>query len=186
MRTFIALNLPRDERERLHASLEPLRARGLPVRWVEADSLHITLKFLGEIEGVEVEPLNAALATVAARHGPLELQLGGFGAFPSLRRANVFWLGVSDDGPLDRLQRELELTMSRMGYAREYKPFRAHLTVGRTRGEARAPDVERLAAGIDYKGTVRIETLDLMRSHTGGTGSRYEALARWTLGEKHE
>jgi 2'-5' RNA ligase len=185
MRTFVALNLPQDERERLYAALEPLRARNLPVRWVEPDSLHLTLKFLGDIEGVEVEPLNAALATVSARHGPLDLRLGGFGAFPSLRRANVLWLGVTDDGALERLQRELELTMSRMGYAREQKPYRAHVTVGRTRGEARAPDVERLAAGIDYKGSARIETLDLMRSHTGGTASRYEALSRWTLGEKH-
>lgn len=186
MRTFVALNLPPDERTRIHAALEPLRSRGLPVRWVDADALHITIKFLGEIEGQEVTPLNTALAAVAALHPPQELRIGGFGAFPSLRRANVLWIGVSGDALLERLQRDAELALSRLGYVRELKPFRAHITVGRTKSGARAPDMERFAGAVDYNSTVRIETLDLMRSHLGSDGAHYEALARWPLGEKQE
>jgi len=186
MRAFVALSLPPQEREGIHAALEPLRERGLPVRWVEPDALHLTIKFLGEIEGAELEQINGVLAAVAAKHVPLELRVGGFGAFPSLRRANVLWLGVQGDGVLERLQRDAELAFSKLGYAREQKPFRAHITVGRVKGEARAPDVERIAPGIDYRGSVRVETIDLMRSHLGGAGARYELLTRWTLGEKPE
>ncbi|HUF49420.1 MAG TPA: RNA 2',3'-cyclic phosphodiesterase [Longimicrobiales bacterium] len=186
MRTFVALNLPAEERARLHAALEPLRARALPIRWTAADALHLTLKFLGEIEGAAVNRIDTALRAVAAQHAPLTLRPGGVGAFPAIRRASIVWVGIEPDSALLALQRDLELALSRLGYAREQKPFRPHITVGRTRGSARAPDIERHASELRYESQVRVATLDLMRSHVGANGSRYEALLRRTLGETPE
>jgi RNA 2',3'-cyclic 3'-phosphodiesterase len=181
MRTFIALNLKAPERTALHASLAGLRARELPVRWTPADALHLTLKFLGDTEGGDVPRIEETLRAVAAEHAPVEVAIEGFGAFPSLRRANVLWVGVAPAQPLLALQRDLELAFSRLGYGREQKPFRPHVTVARLRSGARAPDVERMAADHDYGARTTVESVDLMRSHPAGDGPRYEPLLRIRL-----
>jgi RNA 2',3'-cyclic 3'-phosphodiesterase len=181
MRTFVALNLSATERGRLHASLEPLRQRDLPVRWTDVDALHLTLKFLGEIEGAEVARIDDALRPIAARHTAVPLHVGGLGAFPSLRRASILWLAVAPEPGLMSLQTDLELACSRLGYAREQRPFRPHLTVARARKAARPPDVERLASRIEASGGETVWSVDLMRSHPGVQGSSYESLLRWPL-----
>jgi RNA 2',3'-cyclic 3'-phosphodiesterase len=183
VRTFVALNLPAADREQLHASVEPLARSDLPIRWIAADALHLTIKFLGEIEGgIEVTRIGDALRAVAARHASVSLDMRGLGAFPSLRRASVLWIGIAPDAALMSLQRDVEIALSRAGYPREQKPYRPHITVGRTRGGARPPDVGRLVGTHDWSGTVRVETIDLMRSHTQPDGARYEPLLRIPLG----
>jgi RNA 2',3'-cyclic 3'-phosphodiesterase len=183
MRTFVALNLPAAGRQQLHDALRPLHDRSLPVGWSRPDAMHLTLKFIGEIESAEVAPLEAVLRGIAGRHDPLDLRIGGLAAFPSLRRANVLWVGIAEGDALMALQADVELALSRLGYAREQRPFRPHLTVARVRSGARAPDIERFVGGFDYSSTVRVDTLDLMRSHLGGDGARYEALLRAPLGK---
>lgn len=182
MRTFIALNLPPDERARLHASLDDVRGRVPGVRWTAADALHLTLRFLGDIEGAVVPRLDEVLGAIAARHRPLELRIGGLGGFPSLRRGAVIWVGVAPDAALMSLQEEIEADISRVGWPREQRPFRPHVTVARSRGGARPPDIARMAAEYEYGSTIRVETLDLMRSHTDPGGARYEPLLRRPLG----
>jgi 2'-5' RNA ligase len=186
MRTFVALNLAAAERDRLYAALEPLRERDLPIRWTAADSLHLTLKFLGEIEGSEVARIEETMRGIARRHAPLTLRIGGVGAFPAIRRASIVWVGVQSDPAVLSLQRDVELAMSRLGYTRDYKTYRPHITVGRTRNESRAPDLERHTGAVRYESSVQVETMDLMRSHTGAGGSRYEPLLRIALGSKKE
>jgi len=186
MRTFIALNLPAAERERLYAALEPLRERDQPIRWTAAESLHLTLKFLGEIEGNEVARLEETMRAIAGKHAPLTLRIGGVGAFPAIRRASIVWVGVQPDPAVLALQRDVELAMSKLGYTREYKTYRPHITVGRTRNESRAPDLERHTGVVQYESSVHVGTMDLMRSHTGAGGSKYEALLRVALGTKKE
>jgi RNA 2',3'-cyclic 3'-phosphodiesterase len=183
MRTFVALNLPAAERQQLHDALLPFHERQLPVGWTRPDAMHLTLKFIGEIEGGEVAPLETVLRDIAGRHGPVDLRIGGLAAFPSLRRANVLWVGIAEDSALMALQADVELALSRLGYPREQRPFRPHLTVARVRGGARAPDIERFVSGFEYSSSVRVHSLDLMRSHLGGEGARYEALLRAPLEE---
>jgi RNA 2',3'-cyclic 3'-phosphodiesterase len=184
VRTFVALNLPEAERAHLFASLEPLRAKSLPVRWVAPDALHVTVKFLGDTESEAVTPLDEVLHTAAARRGPVTLRIGGLGAFPSLRRANILWVGIAGDTELALLHRELEPALSRLGFPREQRPFRPHITIGRAHSGARAMDIERLGGLVDYEATITVETVDLMQSHTGPGGSRYETLLRRRLGEQ--
>lgn len=186
MRTFVALNLPAAERSRLHASLEPLRAKSLAVRWVAAEALHLTVKFLGDTESAAVEPVDEVLKIAAERRAPVTLRIGGLGAFPSLRRANVLWVGVNGDAELASLQRELEPALSRLGFPREQRPFRPHITIGRARSDAKALDIERLVGLVDYEATVTVETVELMQSVMGRGGSHYETLLRRRLGEKED
>lgn len=184
MRTFVALNLPPAERERLHAALAPLRGKELPVRWVAPEALHLTVKFLGDTESAAVEAVDEVLQTAAARRGPVSLRIGGLGAFPSLRRASILWVGVAGDAELASLQRELEPALSRLGFPREQRPFRPHITVGRTRNGTQALDIERLGGMLEYEAMITVETVELMQSVMGSGGSRYETLLRRRLGEE--
>lgn len=184
MRTFIALNLPQEERLRLHAALEPLRARDLPVRWIDAESLHITLKFLGDTESGAVPEVERVLDDAAGRRAPMQLKLGGVGAFPTLRRANILWVGAAPEPELMALQKQLEPALSRLGFPREHRPFRPHITVGRARSDARALDIERYVGLVDYEAVIEIGTVELMQSHVSSRGSRYETLLTRRLGKK--
>jgi RNA 2',3'-cyclic 3'-phosphodiesterase len=182
MRTFVALNLPTVQRERIHQSLDGLRARALPLRWTSAEALHLTLKFLGDIDGSEIPRIEQALRDVGREHPPVPLRTVGLGAFPSLRRTSVLWVGVHPDEQLLLMQAELELAFSRLGYARESRPFRPHITIARARRDARAPDLERYIAStaVIEEETV-VASLDFMRSHTAPDGARYEVLLRAPL-----
>jgi 2'-5' RNA ligase len=182
VRTFVALNIPADERARLHLSLEALRAKGLPVRWISADALHVTIKFLGDTESDGVADIDEAMKTAAAHRSPVTVRIGGLGGFPSLRRANTLWVGIAPDAELALLQRELEPALSRLGYPREQRPFRPHITVGRARSGAGPFDIERLVALVDYEAMLTVDTIDLMQSHRGAGGSHHEALIRRRLG----
>lgn len=182
MRSFLAINLPAAERERLHDALAPLREKTSDVRWLAPDALHMTLKFLGDIEGSDIERIGEIVSDVVAKYPLMTLAAGGVGGFPSIRRANIVWVGVSGDGRFDRLQRDLELATSRLGFTRELRPFRGHITVGRAKSETRAPSLERTAGIVEYTGSIDVRSVELMRSLTDAAGARYEQLARYSLG----
>ncbi|HEX2168095.1 MAG TPA: RNA 2',3'-cyclic phosphodiesterase [Longimicrobiales bacterium] len=186
MRTFVALNLPHGERVRLYDALEPLRDKGLPVRWIDADALHLTVKFLGDTEGPAVEVVDEVLKIAAARRSPLTLRIGGLGGFPSLRRANILWVGVVGDAELAALQRELEPALSRLGFPREQRPFRPHITIGRTRNGTKPLDIERMAGLLEYESMITVESVELMQSVMGPGGSRYSTVLRRPFGEKED
>jgi RNA 2',3'-cyclic 3'-phosphodiesterase len=185
VRTFIALNLPAAERVLLYDALAPLRETSLPVRWLVATSLHVTIKFLGDTDAAAVPDIDRALHEAAARRAPIDLRIGGLGGFPSLRRASIVWIGVAPDPALMALYRDLEPALSRLGYPRETRPFRPHITVGRVSGSAaRMPDLERLGGLVTFTATIPVATVDLMQSHPGAKGSRYETLLSRTLGDR--
>lgn len=181
MRLFVAVNLPGPEQERVMTAAAALRSADLPVRWVEPDALHITLKFLGEVPEPEYDPVAQAVMDVASRHPGFRLELRGAGAFPNARRPAVWWIGVAPSEPLHRLRQDVEDTLSPLGFPTEARPFSPHLTLGRTRrdgagrrGGARAPDAEALLQRVALHSTFTVETLDLMRSHLSPRGARYE------------
>ena len=108
MRIFVALNLPKKERERIHRAARALREEDLPVRWVDPDAYHVTLKFLGDVRPEKVTDIEEALGRVANSTAPFELDLGGFGAFPTIRNPRVVWLGVDASPELRCLKQDLE------------------------------------------------------------------------------
>ena len=94
MRLFIGLNLPKRERRRIQSATQILREKGFPVRWIGLENFHITMKFLGEVSGEQVEPIEAAMSKVASQTRVFSIALGGFGAFPSIRSPSLIWLGI--------------------------------------------------------------------------------------------
>lgn len=185
MRLFVALNLPHELRREIYDAAAPLRALGLPVRWVDPAQIHLTLKFLGEVPEPEVAAVGACIASVARRHEPFALRIGGLGGFPSLERPRVLWLGVQAPPVLGALQAALEKELEALGFAPEDRPFRPHLTLGRVRTDARGGSFRGLgerAGALRIDATVAVRTVDLMRSTLDPRGARYDRIAGSPLG----
>ncbi len=135
LRAFIAVELPPAARDAVEGVIRDLRARtGDGVRWVRPEGVHLTLKFLGDIDAYTVPALSQALDRCAAPAAPFDLCLEGVGAFPNARRPRVVWVGLG--GGLEALlglQQSIEGELEALGYARERRAFTPHLTLGRVR-----------------------------------------------------
>ncbi|MFQ5538377.1 MAG: RNA 2',3'-cyclic phosphodiesterase [Gemmatimonadota bacterium] len=179
MRLFVALNLPKKERQRIHRAARPLREGDLPVRWVDPDNFHLTLKFLGQVHTDRVDEIADALNRVSSATPTFSVALQGFGAFPSLRRPRVLWLGVEATPELRCLKQDLEWALGDCGFEAETRAFHPHLTMGRAdeRGGAGAfRGFDEMVADIPFQGRLNVRSLDLMRSHLSSQGARYSVL----------
>lgn len=176
MRLFVAVNLPPAEREAAWAAASPLRNANLPVRWVAADSLHVTIKFLGEVAESRAGALADALSTAVRPLKPFDLGLGGFGAFPDAGHARVVWCGVEQHPALELLANDVERALQPHGFTSTLEPFRPHVTLGRAKQDARKDAFAKLPdllQGLDYATVVPVTSVDLMLSRTGKGGARY-------------
>jgi 2'-5' RNA ligase len=175
MRLFAAVNLPTVLRQAIHAAATPLRDAGLPVKWVEADGVHLTLKFLGDVAADRLPELSGALDRACAGMRGFEVAIGGFGAFPSGARARVIWLGCESAPPLELLQHAVEREYAAVGFPIEGRPFRPHLTLGRARPQARAGlgGLDALLEGTSFEGTWAVDAVDLMESTLSPAAARY-------------
>lgn len=185
MRLFVAVNLPAEERHAAYEAAGPLRAARLPVRWVTEDAIHVSLRFLGEVDETRVTPIAEALAAAVRKARRFDVGLGGLGAFPSLARPRVVWFGVERHPALELLAHDVEKALMTLEFEPELRPFHPHLTLGRAERSARPAafaDLERLAAGIAYQGATMVESVDLMQSVLGSRGATYTVLSRAPLG----
>jgi RNA 2',3'-cyclic 3'-phosphodiesterase len=136
MRTFIAVPLPPECRTLLSSLQGELRALDADVRWTAVPSIHLTLKFLGEIDPGLVPGLSAALRSATSSLPPFGLSLRGLGGFPNLRSPRVLWCGVEGDvDKLSELQKIVEQICASFGFEPEDRGFHPHLTLGRVQGK---------------------------------------------------
>ena len=180
MRLFIALNLNKKDRQRVHRAARPLRDEGLPVRWVQEDGFHLTLKFFGEVRPERVPCIEEAMAKVGQGTEQFFMTLQGFGAFPTVRRPRVLWLGVDASPQLRCLKQDLEWGLADCGFEAETREFHPHLTLGRAgpSGQAGAfRGLDELVAGMAFKAEIPVRTIDLMRSVLSRQGARYEIVS---------
>lgn len=185
MRLFLALNLDGDLRERLHRDAGVLRAALPGASWVRAPNLHLTMKFLGEVEAGPAAAIGDVLRPVAAGHRVIETWLGGAGAFPSLARPRVVWVGAHDDGSIAALARDVETACEALGFPTEGRAFSAHITLARVRRDVprQSTTALQVAAGaLTGPYPVRFEALDLMESELAPNGSRYSTVVSLPLG----
>jgi 2'-5' RNA ligase len=184
VRLFVAVNLPAAERRAAYEAAAPLRAGRLPVKWVGEESIHVTLRFLGEVEAVRVTPIGEALAAAVRAVRPFGVGLGGVGAFPSLARPRVVWIGVERHPALELLANDVEKALMALDFEPELRPFHPHLTLGRADRSARPAafaGFEQLAAAVAYQGSTMVESVDLMQSVLGQRGATYTVLSRASL-----
>jgi 2'-5' RNA ligase len=140
IRCFIAVELPREVRDALHETGRALVRDVRAARWVKPDSMHLTLKFLGDTPAEIIPDISHAMQDAASQTGSFELATDALGAFPNPRKARVLWAGLSGGtDTCSALHQRIETAMARLGFTRETRPFRAHLTLARFRDPALVP-----------------------------------------------
>src|SRR5438270_9265319 len=192
MRLFVGLDIDDPIRERIARFLEGVREFAPDARWVRPESLHITLKFIGEQKPERLDALKSALAGIHSP--PTEIAFRGYGFFPSPRSARVFWVGIEADPNLAKLAAAVEKNLVAAGLPAEQHAFSPHLTLARGKSAApqRRPDdransnfrrlQEKLAAmpPPDF-GTMTAREFFLYESKLSPSGSRYSKLERFAL-----
>lgn len=187
MRLFVAVNFPARLRQRIARLSRPLEKAGIPGRWVDADQVHLTLKFIGEVSPTEVDPISEALLEVARSFRPFEVAFGPIGAFPSPRRPRVVWLAVQQTPELRFVKDDLERRLAEIGVAREVRPYQPHITLGRAPREAEAGQFRRLeevARSLGLSDVYRVTHIDLMKSRLGPEGAEHTRLTAATMGSR--
>ena len=187
MRLFVAVNFPARLRQKISRLCRPFEDAGIPGRWVEADQVHLTLKFIGETPAARVDELSEALDEVAGKFRPFVLRFGPIGAFPSPRRPRVVWLGVEATPELRFIKDDLERRLAELGIDREQRPYQPHVTLGRTPREAEAGEFRRLeeiARNLRVNDEYKVTHLDLMRSRLERSGAVHEQLKVARLGTR--
>jgi RNA 2',3'-cyclic 3'-phosphodiesterase len=179
VRTFIAIQLPDAVRMDILDLIGGLRPfGGSDVKWVRPENLHLTLKFLGDVEVKRIASVGDAIDMAASARSPFDLQLGGTGAFPNPRRPSVIWIGVRRGAePLVSLAGAVETGLAELGYSPERRPFSAHLTVGRVRPHGNAgKTVERMTETGFACDPFRVDSVHLMKSDLLRSGAVYTTL----------
>jgi len=138
MRAFIAIEIPENIRSILAKLQDQLKASGADVKWVERQNIHLTLKFLGDIDDVLREKIGAALGAAAADNQPFRAVIGLCGAFPNVDYPRVIWVGISEgDTQTKKIARDLEDRLSKLGLAKDERAFASHITIGRVRSPSK-------------------------------------------------
>ncbi|MDT7808806.1 MAG: 2,3-cyclic 3-phosphodiesterase [Acidobacteriota bacterium] len=190
IRLFFALELPDEVRDAAASHVARLRRDfpGVRVSWPRPANLHLTLKFMGEVEASRVESLSRAASVAAAGLAPFRLSIESAGVFPPRGAARVLWLGVHDDsGQLALLQRRLEDECAALGFEREPKSFKPHLTLARLRTPHDASALSEAHRQTPFgPHAFDVSEFVMMRSELGPGGSRYTPLSRHSFLSKRE
>jgi 2'-5' RNA ligase len=183
IRAFIAIELPDEVKADLSLVQSRLKPERHPyVKWVSTDGIHLTLKFLGDIDQEKVLPIAEAMAGAAQKASPFRLEVGGLGAFPNLGRPQVLWVAVGGEvEKLASLQRAIDHSLVALGFSSETRPFTPHLTLGRLRERASAEERRRigealLAAKGEEVVPFQVAELSLMRSTLTPKGAIYNRI----------
>ena len=173
-RTFIALELSDSLKEGILALTEELRGRGLRASWAGRPTLHLTLKFLGDVEESKLPEVVAAVVRASSRVSSFGFETRSLGAFPSARRPRVLWVGVEPVDQLFALHGALEGELAELGFPRETRRFHPHVTLGRMR-DPRAESVQEILDElVAPKERVEVSEVRVMRSTLRPGGAMHE------------
>lgn len=194
MRLFVALDLDPQIRNAISAFINEMRRGAADVRWVKPESLHVTLKFIGEQPDAKVNDIENALRGISAR--AFRISFRGSGFFPSEKSARVFWIGIEADTALAELAAKVEASLTPLGIAPENRPFSPHLTLARAGNGSGAPAKQksdrpnRRFSALQAKlseipvpdfGTMNAAEFFLYRSQLSSGGAQYTKIARLPL-----
>jgi 2'-5' RNA ligase len=194
MRVFIAVDIDDAIRQRIQRFMEGVSGFAPDARWVRPESLHVTLKFIGEKPIETVEEINRALSGIHT--GSIEITFRGYGFFPTAKAARVFWVGIESGPQLPSLAKAVDEATFALGIPKEDHPFAPHLTLARGGGRSAAPrwskddapnkNFQRLQAKLaalpapDF-GTMAAHEFFLYQSQLSRGGARYTKIARFAL-----
>jgi len=183
IRSFIAIELPTTVKQEL-TTLEDLLKKRCPqvVRWVDPQNIHVTLKFLGDVDSDRVDEINMAIDEATQGMSPFHLELKDLGVFPNLNRVNIIWVDAKGDlDKLTDLQKQIESNMEQLGFAREDRDFTPHLTIGRVRDYVSPDDRKKIGQVLSQTAfasaqVITVNSVNLVKSQLTNTGAIYTRL----------
>jgi len=184
VRSFIAIELPDELKLGLTQLEAQLKMSKQPwVKWVDPYSIHLTLKFLGSIAADRISEITGAMEEAVQGISPFHLEVKDLGVFPSLKRVQVAWVGISGEvDKLSQLQQHLESNLARLGFAPESRPFTPHLTLARLRNQASLDERQsfgQLIATTRFEAayTIKVDAISLIRSQLTREGAIYSRIS---------
>ncbi len=184
-RAFVAIDLPERVRAALGAAQQTLKSYGVRAKWVRLPSIHLTLKFLGNIDAGLTDEIAEAMAASAKGRDGLTLAAKGIGVFPHARRPRVIWAGLSGQlEVLKSLAETLDAHLADLGFPRETRAFKGHLTLGRVKAKIVA---DRLQAAMHELETFETDGFEvsqfiLYKSELRPSGAVYSRVKEVPLG----
>lgn len=188
IRSFIAIELSGEVKQALARLQDGLKTGSrTPVRWVDPNSIHLTLKFLGDIDASLTGRITAVMEEAVRGLRPFHIDVGGLGVFPNPRRVQVVWVGLA--GEVERLvllQKRIEVGLTPLGFAAESRSFTPHLTLARVRDRAtpqERQDLGRLIQGTRFEADcgLYVDSVQLMKSQLTPEGPIYSRLSSVVL-----
>lgn len=185
MRAFLALDLSPETRAALAQVQAKLRSETVHVKWVEPEQIHLTLRFFVDLQPEQQQRLGLSMNELVRRCAPFSYKVRGMGFFASGEKLRVLWFGIDDtSGRLVALQKTIEQSLAPLRLAKEERPFRAHLTLGRLREPSREPQLVQVLKTMNNleAGVERPDRLRLYQSTLTSEGPVYRVLAEWRFG----
>lgn len=187
VRAFIAIELPSIIAKSLEEIQDNLRDTTNKIAWVKPDNIHLTMKFLGNIETDKAHAIEKILKNIVSQISIGKLSVKGVGAFPTINNPRVIWVGVEDDKNLLNIYTQLEEGLASLGFKKEERPFKPHLTLGRIKFLKDKKGLkERLEKLADIKFASFIaDSLILFKSELTPEGSLYTKLKEVKLAKNN-
>ena len=190
LRAFIAVEIPVGIHQAIKKQTAPIQAalNASLVRWVPAENVHLTLKFLGDVSPANIDLLKQMLSAEVSHHRAFEVRFEGLGAFPSPKRPRVIWIGIQAPAGLEALQHGIEAATATLGYPDEQRPFSPHLTIGRVKQSVNSAGMQKIRAALegtklDSLGTAEVNAVHLYKSDLKPSGAVYTRLFSAPLGK---
>ena len=184
MRTFIAFDLTEETKQGLTSLQSELKKSQADVKWVEPKNIHLTLKFLGEISEQQVDQVREVLNKISSHFKPYEITLSGVGAFPKLEHPRVVWVGIdSGKNETKRIAGVLSAELEKVGFQKEDREFKSHLTIGRVRGSKNKDTLKSTIQSISFapQSKIPVNHITLYQSTLTPQGPIYTPLHKSSL-----
>lgn len=182
MRTFIAIELSREIKEYLSRLQEKLKLAQADVKWVVPENIHLTLKFLDEIDDKTKDNVTRIMEDISKDKSPFYLNIASIGAFPRIESPRIIWVGIDKgDAEVKAIAKELEEKLSGIGIPAEDRPFSSHITIGRMRSSKNRQNLAKIMESLKTKlveviTELRVEKITLFKSTLTPRGPIYEVL----------
>jgi len=183
MRTFIAITLNSEIKQELAKLQSALKQSQADVKWVNPENIHLTLKFLGEINDEQAAQVKETLDKIAPQFKPYEISISGIGAFPKLDHPRSVWVGIGNGkDQTKKIAQAIEDELSKLGFQKDDREFKSHLTIGRVRSPKNKQELKTKLQTLNFKPqTLNVQHITFYKSTLTREGPIYTALHKIQL-----
>ncbi len=184
MRCFIAIPLPEYIHKQLAQIQSQLKETGADVKWVNSGNIHLTLKFLGEVEEAKSKTISEELKKISCKHTNFKTCAGELGTFPTLSNPRVIWIGINkNEDKIIKLQKGIEEVFQSLDFEKETRPFHPHLTLGRVRDKKNIQSlIQKIKSSLSLQDNCfAADKIVLLKSALKPQGAEYTTIDEFKL-----